>query len=248
MATEKKTSANTQAVEERMRYYNAVRKTPENAKKPIEDGRLRGKTDINPMWRIKVLTETFGPCGFGWKYTITRKWNEGTENNAAAFVDVELYIKDPVTNTWSEAIPGTGGAVFKRLENSGKLYVDDDCYKKATTDALSVACKALGIGADVYWQSDTTKYSTVFDEEEAEEGEKNAANQGNNTQQTKTGVTPEKEKRTLTPQSASWASNVARVANCPDTIQQIHDRITAVYNITEEHFKRLIKEAGRAAA
>ena len=38
------------------------------------------------------------------------------------------------------------------------LYVDDECYKKASTDALSVACKNLGIGADVYWDKDTDKY------------------------------------------------------------------------------------------
>ena len=41
--------------------YNAVRNVPENAKKPIAGGPLKGKTDINPMWRIKALTEQFGP-------------------------------------------------------------------------------------------------------------------------------------------------------------------------------------------
>ena len=29
----------------------------------------------------------------------------------------------------------------------------------ALTDAISVACKALGMGADVYWEKDTTKYN-----------------------------------------------------------------------------------------
>jgi hypothetical protein len=28
----------------------------------------------------------------------------------------------------------------------------------AYTDAISVACKMLGVGADVYWDKDTTKY------------------------------------------------------------------------------------------
>nr|DAM81950.1 MAG TPA: PROTEIN/RNA Complex, archaeal, ribosomal, 50S, protein.0A [Caudoviricetes sp.] len=36
----------------------------------------------------------------------------------------------------------------------------DECYKMATTDALSVAAKALGVGADIYWQADSTKYTT----------------------------------------------------------------------------------------
>ena len=29
----------------------------------------------------------------------------------------------------------------------------------ALTDAMSVACKALGVAADVYWQADKTKYT-----------------------------------------------------------------------------------------
>ena len=58
---------------ENLAIYNAVRSVPDSAKRRIEAGRLKGKTDINPMWRIKALTETFGPCGFGWKYVITDK-------------------------------------------------------------------------------------------------------------------------------------------------------------------------------
>ena len=29
------------------------------------------------------------------------------------------------------------------------MYTSDECYKMALTDALSVACKALGVAADV---------------------------------------------------------------------------------------------------
>lgn len=46
-----------------MTIYNAVRSVPDSAKRRIEAGRLKGKTDINPMWRIKALTEQFGLCG-----------------------------------------------------------------------------------------------------------------------------------------------------------------------------------------
>ena len=44
----------------------------------------------------------------------------------------------------------------------------------ATTDAISVACKSLGMGADVYWDKDRTKYSPVTQEqkEEAEDMKK----------------------------------------------------------------------------
>lgn len=52
--------------------YSAVCNPPSEALKPIKGGRLVGKSDINPMWRIKTLTEQFGPCGIGWGYTIDR--------------------------------------------------------------------------------------------------------------------------------------------------------------------------------
>ena len=40
-----------------MDIYEAVRTPPQEALKAIEAGRLKGMTDINPMWRIKALTE-----------------------------------------------------------------------------------------------------------------------------------------------------------------------------------------------
>ena len=43
-------------------------------------------------------------------------------------------------------------------ERSG-MNCSDECYKMALTDALSVAAKALGVGADIYWQADATKYT-----------------------------------------------------------------------------------------
>ena len=48
---------------ENLELYNKVREVPQDAKKTISAGRIKGFTDINPMWRIKCLTEQFGPCG-----------------------------------------------------------------------------------------------------------------------------------------------------------------------------------------
>ena len=45
-------------------------------------------------------------------------------------------------------------------QEKGGLHVSDECYKMALTDAISVACKSLGMGADVYWSNDNTKYPT----------------------------------------------------------------------------------------
>ena len=146
---------------ENMTLYEAFRKVPQEAKKEIKGGRMNGKTDINPMWRIKVLTEQFGPCGIGWYYIPVRKWLEAYGEEVAAFVDIELFVK--LDGEWSRPISGTGGNMFVAREKSG-LHVSDECYKMATTDAISVACKQLGIGADVYWDSDSTKYTNTTPE------------------------------------------------------------------------------------
>jgi hypothetical protein len=109
------------------------------------------------MWRIMMLTKIYGPAGIGWKTVIKEKrieQGEGVEKKA--FVDIDLYVK--VDGKWSEAIPGTGGSAFVENNKSGP-YTSDECFKMAYTDALSVACKALGMGADVYWSSDKTKSS-----------------------------------------------------------------------------------------
>ena len=146
--------------EKNLELYTAFRNVPDKAQRAITGGRLKGKTEINPMWRIKALTEVFGPCGIGWKYEIVRKWLEPCEKTGetAAFVDINLYFVDKTTGAWSEAIPGTGGSMFCANERSGP-NCSDECYKMALTDALSVAAKALGVGADIYWQADATKYT-----------------------------------------------------------------------------------------
>ena len=143
-------------MDENLKIYNEVRTVPTEAKRSITGGRLKGKTEINPMWRIKTLTDRFGPCGIGWYYEVTKQWLEPSGNEIAAFVNINLYIK--VAGEWSKPIPGVGGAMFVENQKSG-AYVSDECYKMATPDAISVACKQLGIGADVYWDSDKTKYT-----------------------------------------------------------------------------------------
>lgn len=149
--------------------FRACREVPADAKKPILGGRLKGKTDINPMWRIKQLTEMFGPCGVGWKTTDEQYHTEKCDSTGeiAVFCTLRLQYIDPESNEWSAPIFGIGGSMLIALESGytadGKktkvLYLDDEAYKKANTDAISVACKQLGMGASVYWEQDNTKYT-----------------------------------------------------------------------------------------
>ena len=133
--------------------YNAGRSVPEEAQKSFNNGKFSG-TDINPMWRIKKLTELFGPAGSGWYYEVISERAEEHGETTIAIVDLNLYVK--WNGEWSKPIYGTGGNILLR-----KGSTSDEGYKMALTDALSVACKALGIGADIYFAKDKTKYTAA---------------------------------------------------------------------------------------
>lgn len=137
--------------------YNKYAQPPQDALKSFSNGRFRG-TDINPMWRIKALTEEYGECGFGWYTETSRMWREDCKDGTAAvFCEVKLYVKRG--GEWSAPIVGVGGNTLERVGKNGN-QVSDEAYKMAYTDALGIACKALGIGADIWWKAqDGSKYA-----------------------------------------------------------------------------------------
>lgn len=137
--------------DEKMRLYDIWSEVPSEACKEFSNGRFKG-TDINPQWRIQVLTEQFGPCGIGWYYTIDRQWSEEVAGQVLAYCNVSLYVK--INGEWSKPIMGTGGNWESKSNAS-----NDECYKMALTDALSIACKALGIGAKIWFKAAKSKYT-----------------------------------------------------------------------------------------
>ena len=147
-----------------LRFYDKLRVVPQEALKQIGAGRLKGMSDINPVWRIKAMTEAFGPCGIGWKYEVTKQWQEQYGQEVKSFTNINLYIK--VDGQWSDPIPGTGGATLVEINSKG-LYVNDEGHKMSLTDALSVAMKSLGVAADVYYaKGKNTSYDTKYEQQE----------------------------------------------------------------------------------
>ena len=143
---------------ENLAIYNKYKTVPDEALKDFNNGKFKG-TDINTMWRIKSLTEAFGICGVGWYFTIKRTWTETTPNNEQfAFAEIELFIK--VDGEWSKPISGNGGNKLTRVTKDGEFSTSDEAFKMAVTDALGVACRNLGFGADIYWANDNTKYTS----------------------------------------------------------------------------------------
>jgi hypothetical protein len=182
-----------------LEIYNKYRTVPSDAIKPFDNGKFKG-TDINTMWRVKCLTECFGVCGFGWTVKVLRTWTEqGATEEVMAFAEVEMRVK--LNGEWSEPFTATGGNLMIRYVkgkngNPGYYTNNDEAFKMAITDAFGVACKYLGIGADVYWSNDRTKYTDQQDKSDAM-------------------TQPEKPKTKQTPTIAKNSSESERVEQQP---------------------------------
>lgn len=150
---------------ENKRIWDQLRTPPKKALKAITGGRLKGMTDIKPQWRYDALTEVFGPCGEGWNYTIEKLWTQGGEEGQVfAFAQVQFKYKE--REEWSESIPGIGGSMLIEKDKWG-LHHNDEAFKMAVTDALSVAVKMIGVGSDIYMgntKGDGGKYSKPSNE------------------------------------------------------------------------------------
>ena len=128
--------------------YESLSRPPKDALREIQAGKLKGKTDINPQWRYKAMTEKFGLVGIGWKYEVQKLWTEaGAGSEKLAFAQVAVFVKDG--DNWSEPIVGIGGSRLVQLEK-GAAVSNDEGYKMAVTDAFSTALKMLGVAADIY--------------------------------------------------------------------------------------------------
>jgi hypothetical protein len=138
--------------------YEKLRNVPKEAQKQFSNGKFSG-TDINPMWRIKKMTEVFGMCGIGWYVeVVNREMIKADNGEQSAFISVKLYIKDEKSGEWSKPIYGEGGNSYEKVTRNG-ISVSDEAFKMAYTDAIGNAAKMLGLGADIWFENDKTKYT-----------------------------------------------------------------------------------------
>ena len=233
-----------------LHIYKQVSSVPEDAQKPFESSWGKTLTEINGMWRIQKLTELFGPCGEGWFTEVTRQERVDFPNGeVCVFTDINLYLKDTKTGRWSKPIRGTGGNRLV-LKNADGLFIDDEAYKKAYTDALGIACKALGFGADIYWGRNDSKYdsgtaTTASPSAKASDSkpETAAAPQKTETTDSVKGL-PE-----LSPSHPRWDAFISWAAKKPKDKPswQLRSAIRKQWTITDANFTELMKLAGRAS-
>jgi len=98
-------------------------------------------TSIDGHYRIKRMTEKFGPCGKGWGWVIERLGPDGNDGQVVVCQITLWYMLDGQRCE----IPAVGATnVFMGTKP------DDEAHKKAVTDALGKALSYLGMNADIY--------------------------------------------------------------------------------------------------
>ncbi len=237
-----------------MRIYNSARSVPADAISPIAGGPLKGKSNINPQWRIEMLTKLFGPAGQCFKIEQTARWTETVPSGeTAVFCEVNLYYREDVSNEWSAPVFGQGGSTLIRRSTEwvngvaqSVLHIDDEAYKKAYTDAISVACKALGFASDIYYAQEETKYGT-FRQEAAPSATTQQAPAPAAAAPATWPWTPGLKE--ITPTTSNWNASVTQVSKMAGMpAAEILGRISKKFNITEENFQRLLVASNRKAA
>jgi hypothetical protein len=144
-----------------LRIWNALSKTdPAHTKGFSRAGGFKG-TAVKPIWVVKMLTEQFGPCGEGWGI------GEPSFQVVPGADEILVYCTVSCWHTSPEnTLFGVGGDKVVTKRNDGKLFHDDEAFKKAFTDAVNNAFKFVGVAADIHMGLfDDSKYVAEVREE-----------------------------------------------------------------------------------
>lgn len=138
--------------------FKVMARPPQEALNTISFGKLKGKSDINPQWRIEALTEVFGLCGVGWYYEIIAvDYQDVVETGERmVYITIGIHVKQE-DGTWSAPIIGIGGD-FTIIRDKNGVHGNDEAFQMALTDALGKAAKCVGIANDIYRGKYNSKY------------------------------------------------------------------------------------------
>ena len=152
--------------------WKAVERTPVDQTKAITGKSYQG-TSPKPHYLVHKATETFGPCGIGWGFTIEdERIEDGAGGERMSIARVKVWFKWEGERGEVEHI---GGTQFSGTRSSGKPFTDEDAPKKSVTDALIKALSMIGFAGDIFMgRYDDSKYVRGL-HEEASAAEPNSA-------------------------------------------------------------------------
>lgn len=216
------------------RIWNKLCVTPaEYGKQFTRAGGFKG-TSIDPVWRIRMLTELFGPVGKGWGFIQEDQWSDGGAGVYTVYVRGHIWYVDE-DGERCETMSHTGGTVVESRENGyGKTVSNaDEVYKMAETDAFGKCCLDLGLSADIYMGiHDTDKYQQP-DGQQATAGRDAGKRPAGNDPKGYNVPKDEKRGKAATPIASS------EVEGCLSAIAELKDDVAA-YDYSRKLFNRML--------
>ena len=162
---------------ENLTLWHAVEKTPLEHVKPITGKSYSGNSP-KPHYLIRKATETFGPCGIGWGFTVEERIEDGAWI-AEGFYEKLHIAKVRVWFKWGGErgeVEHIGGTVFSGRRKNGQAFSDEDAPKKSVTDALVKALSMIGFAGDIFMgRYDDSKYVAELKQDAAEESRQKQA-------------------------------------------------------------------------
>jgi hypothetical protein len=153
-----------------LELWHSVERTDPAHVKEITGKQYKGNSP-KPHYIIMKATETFGPCGIGWGFTIDERVEDGALL-ASGFHERMSIAKVKVWYKWNGErgeVEHIGGTPFSGQRSNGKPFTDEDAVKKSVTDALVKALSMLGFAGDIFMgRYDDSKYVNELRIEERE--------------------------------------------------------------------------------
>lgn len=143
--------------------WHTVERTPKEHTKAITGKAYKG-TSPKPHYLVMKATETFGPCGIGWGYTILReRIEDGSDGVKIHIAHIRVWYK---WNGERGEVEHVGQTTFSGKNRNGP-FTDEDAPKKSVTDGLVKALSMIGFAGDIFMgRYDDSRYVAELDADE----------------------------------------------------------------------------------
>ena len=138
--------------ENNMKLWESVEKTDPKFVKAITGKSYNGSSP-SPYYLVRKATETFGPCGIGWGFSIEDERLLDGAILEGGTIEKISHARVKVWYIWGGqpgSVEHVGQTVFCGRRNNGKLFTDEDAPKKSVTDALTKALSMIGFAGDIF--------------------------------------------------------------------------------------------------
>lgn len=143
-------------VNENLKFWDSVQTTDPNHTKEVGFGRKF--TSINAQYQIRELTRAFGRIGQGWGITDEKFFVLPSIDGMVCYTAILWYMDGTKRHDYD-----INSSIAAYNKDGTKM--DDECFKKVSTDALTKGLSKLGFNADIFlgmW--DDNRYVTQVKE------------------------------------------------------------------------------------